>query len=82
MTFVKAHDNWSRMVFGDKTLTSEEAKAAAQWFDVFSVKLDDKTSQSKQELEEATQSQNQDAIEKKSKASESDKRQLEDCIRM
>ena len=81
MTFEKAHDIWSRVVCGDKTLTENEVKAATQWFDGFSVKLNDKVSQSKQELEEAMQSENQDAIEKKSKASESDKRQLEDCIR-
>lgn len=46
MTFGKAHDIWSRVVCGDKTLTNEEMKAAAQWFDDFSVKLNDKVSQS------------------------------------
>ena len=81
MTFGKAHDIWSRVVCGDKTLTNEEVKAAAQWFDDFSAKLSDKVSQSKQELEEAKQTQEQDTIEKKSNAAESDKRQLEDIIR-
>ena len=62
-------------------MTEDEVKAATQWFDDFSVKLNYKVSQSKQELEEAMQSENQDAIEKKSNAVESDKRQLEDIIR-
>ena len=47
MTFGKAHDIWSRVVCGDKTLTKDEVEAAAQWFDDFSVKLNDKVSQSK-----------------------------------
>ena len=81
MTFGKAHDIWSRVVCGDKTLTKDEVEAAAQWFDDFSVKLNDKVSQSKQELEEAMQAQDQDAIEKKRKATESDKRQLDDVVR-
>ena len=81
MTFGKAHDIWSRVVCGDKTLTIDEVKAAAQWFDDFSVKLNDKVSQSKQELEEAMQAQDPDAIEKKRKATESDKRQLDDVVR-
>ena len=81
ITFGKAHDIWSRVVCGDKTLTNEEVKAAAQWFDDFSAKLIDRVSQSKQELEEALQTQNQDTIEKKSKAAESDKRQLDDFVR-
>ena len=81
MTFGKAHDIWSRVVCGDKTLTKDEVEAAAQWFDDFSVKLSDKVSQSKQELEEVMQAQDQDAIEKKRKATESDKRQLDDVVR-
>ncbi len=81
MTFGKAHDIWSRVVCGDKSLTNEEVKAAAQWFDDFSAKLNDKVSQSEQELEEAMQTQDQDTIEKMSSAAESDKRQLEDIIR-
>ena len=81
MTFGKAHDIWSRVVCGDKTLTKDEVEAAAQWFDDFSVKLNDKVSQSKQELEEAMQAQDPDAIEKKRKATESDKRQLDDVVR-
>jgi hypothetical protein len=81
MTFGKAHDIWSRVVCGDKTLTDEEVKAAAQWFDDFSVKLNDKVIQSKQELEEAMPTRDQDTIEKKRKATKSDKRQLDDVIR-
>lgn len=81
MTYGKAHDIWSRVVCGDKTLTNNEVKAAAQWFDDFSAKLNDKVSQSKQKFEEAMQTENQDVIEKKSKATESDKRQLDDFIR-
>lgn len=81
MTFGKAHDIWSRVVSGDKTLTNEEVKAAAQWFDDFSVKLNDKVIQSKQELEEAMPTRDQDTIEKKRKATKSDKRQLDDVIR-
>lgn len=81
MTFGKAHDIWRRVVCGDKTLTNDEVKAAAQWFDDFSATLNDKVSQSKQVLEEAMQTRDLDEIEKKSKANESDKRQLEDFIR-
>ena len=81
MNFGKAHDIWSRVVSGDKTFTEEEVKAAAQWFDDFSATLNDKVSQSKQVLEEAMQTRDLDAIEKKSKANESDKRQLDDSIR-
>lgn len=82
MTFGDAHDVWSRAVCGDKTLTIEEVKAAAQWFDEFSDKLSDKASQSQQALDDAIERHEDDAeIEKKSKAAESDKRQLEDCIR-
>ena len=81
MNFGKAHDIWSRVVSGDKTLSEEEVKAAAQWFDDFSATLNDKVSQSKQVLEEAMQNRDLDAIEKKSKANESDKRQLDDSIR-
>ena len=81
MTFGKAHDIWSRVKCGDKTLTHDEVKAAAQWFDDFSATLNDKVSQSKQALQEAIQTQDVDEIEKKSKANESDKRQLDDSIR-
>lgn len=81
MNFGKAHDIWSRVVSGDKTLSEEEVKAAATWFDDFCAKLSDKVSQSRQELEEAMQTRDLDAIEKKSKANESDKRQLDDSIR-
>ena len=81
MTFGKAHDIWSRVVCGDMALTNEDVKAAAQWFDDFSAKLNDKVNQSKQELEEAMNTQEQVTIEKRSKAAESDKRQLEDIIR-
>lgn len=81
MNFGKAHDIWSRVVCGDKTLTNDEVKAAATWFDDFSAKLSDKVSQSQQELEEAMQTRDLDAIEKKSKATESDKRQLDDFVR-
>lgn len=35
MNFGKAHDIWSRVVGGDKTLTVDEVKAAAQWFNDF-----------------------------------------------
>ena len=82
MTFGKAHDIWSRTVSGDKTLTADEVKAAAQWFDEFSAKLSNKASQSEQELQEAIQSQeSENSIERKRNAAESDKRQLEDFIR-
>lgn len=81
MTFGKAHDIRNRVLCGDKTLTNDEVKAAAQWFDDFSATLNDKVSQSKQVLEEAMQTRDLDAIEKKSKANESDKRQLDDSIR-
>ena len=81
MNFGKAHDIWSRVVSGDKTLSEEEVKAAATWFDDSCAKLSDKASQSQQELEEAMQTQNQDTISQKSKATESDKRQLDDFVR-
>ena len=47
--FGKAHDIWSRVVSGDKTLSEEEVKAAATWFDDFCAKLSDKAIKSKQE---------------------------------
>ena len=82
MTFGKAHDIWSRVISGDSTLTEDEVKAAAKWFDDFSAKLSDKASQSEQELQEAIQSkENIETIERKRKAAESDKCQLNDCIR-
>ena len=82
MTFEKAHDNWNRVIGDDSTLTAEEVKAAAQWFDDFSAKLSDKASQSEQELQKAIQSQeNKETIKRKIKSAESDKRKLEDCIR-
>jgi hypothetical protein len=81
INFGKAHDIWSRVVSGDKTLTVEEVKAAAKWFDDFCTKLSDKSILSKQELEETMESQEKDTIDKKSKAAESDKRQLDDFIR-
>ena len=81
MTFGKAHDIWSRVVSGDKTLTADEVKSATEWFDEFCTKLGNKSSQSKQELDEAIQAEEKDTIEKKSNAAESDKRQLDDFIR-
>lgn len=81
INFGKAHDIWSRVVSGDKTLTEEEVKAAAKWFDDFCPKLSDKSILSKQELEETMESQEKETIDKKSKAAESDKRQLDDFIR-
>ena len=80
MTFGKAHDIWSRVVSGDETLTADEVKSATEWFDEFCTKLGNKSSQSKQELE-AIQAKEKDTIEKKSKAAESDKRQLDDFMR-
>lgn len=81
MNFGNAHDIWSRVVCGDRTLDEEEVKAAVKWFDDFISKLIDKASHSKQELEAAMQTQEKDAIEKWNKAVESDKRQLDDFIR-
>lgn len=81
MTFGEAHDIWSRVVRGDVTLTQDEVKAAAQWFDDFIGKLNDKYVQSKQESEEVQRTQQKDAIDKKRKSTESEKRQLEDFIR-
>ena len=82
MTFGKAHDIWGRAVRGDETLSEDEVKDAAQWFDDFSDKLSDKASKSQQALDDAIERHEDDAeIEKKSRAAESDKRQLEDCIR-
>ena len=81
MNFGKAHDIWSRVVNGDKTLSEDEVKAAAKWFDDFCAKLSDKASKSKQELEEAELAHAEDAIEKRRKAAESVERQLDDFIR-
>ena len=82
MTFGKAYDVWNRAVGEDKSLTFDEVKDAAQWFDDFNDKLSDKASQSQQALDEAIERHEEDAeIENKSKAAESDKRQLEDSIR-
>ena len=81
MTFGKAHDIWSRVVSGDKTLSEEEVKAAATWFDDFCAKLSDKASTSKQELKEAELAHAEEVIAKKGKAAESDERQLDDYIR-
>ena len=81
MTFGKAHDIWGRAVRGDETLSEDEVKAAAQWFDKFLGTLSDKASQSQQALDDAIEQHEDDAaIEEKSKAAESDKRQLEDFI--
>jgi hypothetical protein len=81
MTFEEAHNIWRRVVTGDKTLTIDKVKAAAQWFDDFIALLNDKASQSKQELEEAIQTREQVSIEKKTKATETDERQLDGFIR-
>lgn len=81
MNFGKAHDIWSRVVSGDKTLTEEEVKAAVKWFDDFCAKLSDKASKSKQELKEAELAHAEEVIAKKGKAAESDERQLDDFIR-
>ena len=82
MDFGEAHDIWGRAVRGDETLSEDEVKAAAQWFDKFLGTLSDKASQSQQALDDAIERHEDDAeIEEKSKAAESDKRQLEDCIR-
>ena len=76
MTFGEAHNIWSRVVSGDETLTEDEVKAAAKTFDDFIDKLGERVCQSKQEFEDARLAQEQDAIEKKSKAAESDQCQL------
>ena len=81
MNFGKAHDIWSRVVCGDKTLTEEEVKAAATWFDDFCAKLSDKACKSKQELKEAELAHAEEVIAKKGKAAESDERQLDGFIR-
>ena len=81
MSFGKAHDIWSRVISDDRELTEDEVNAAAQWFDDFIVKLNDKVNQSTQELEISMQTHDADAIEKKCKAKESDIRQLNDFIR-
>lgn len=77
MNFGKAHDIWSRVVSGDKTLSEEEVKAAATWLDDFCAKLSDKASKSKQELEKAELAHAEEVIAKKGKAAESDERQLD-----
>ena len=82
MTFGDAHEVWNRAVSGDNTLSTDEVKAAAQWFDEFSDKLSDKASQSQQALDDAIERHEDDAeIEKRTNAAEADKRQLEDFIR-
>ena len=82
MTFGKAHDIWGRAVRGDETLSEDEVKTAAQWFDEFLGTLSDKASKSQQALDDAFEQHEDDAeIDKKRKAAESDKRQLEDFIR-
>lgn len=81
MNFGKAHDIWSRVVSGNKTLTEEEVKAAVQWFSDFIPQLNNKACKSKQELEEAELAHAEDAIEKRRKVAESDERQLDDFIR-
>ena len=82
MTFGKAHDVWSRVISGNITPDAGEVKAASQWFDEFCSKLSDKASQSEQHLQNSIQSREKDdAIERKRKAAESDKRQLEDFFR-
>lgn len=80
MDFGNALDIWRRVVCGDNTLTNDEVKAAARWFDDFSSKLSDKATQSEQELETARLHRMQE-IERKSKGFESDKRQLDNFIR-
>ena len=82
MNFGEAHDIWGRAVRGDETLSEDEVKAAAKWFDKFLGTLSDKASQSQQALDDAFEQHEDDAeIDKKRKAAESDKRQLEDFIR-
>ena len=82
MNFGKAHDIWSRVVSGDRTLSEDEVKAAAGWFDEFCGKLSEKESQSQQTLDEAIERHEDDVvIEKNGKATESDKRQLDDFIK-
>ncbi len=82
MTFGKAHDIWGRVVCGDDTLSDDEVKAAAEWFDDFIGKLNEKASQSKQALDDANErSGNVAEIEKKSKAAESDRRQVDDFVK-
>ena len=61
MTFGDAHDVWGRAVCGDETLSPDEVKAAAQWFDDFSDKLRDKASQSQQALDDAIERREDDA---------------------
>ena len=82
MTFGTAYDIWNRVINGDKTLTEAEVKDALKWFDDFSGKLSEKASQSEHELQRAIQKQEEKAIiERKRKATESDKRQEEDSVR-
>ena len=81
MSFGKALDIWCRVVSGDKTLSEEEVKAAATWFDDFISELSNKASQSKQELDDVDTAQEKETIDKKNKAAESDKRQLDDFIK-
>lgn len=82
MTFGKAHDIWGCVVSGDDTLSEDEVKAAANWFDEFIGKLSDKASQSQQALDDAIERHDGDAeIEKKRKSAESDRRQVDDFIK-
>ena len=82
MTFGDAHDIWNRAVRGDETLSEDEVKAAAQWFDKFLGTLSGKASKSQQALDDAIERHEDDAeIEKRTNAAEADKRQLEDFIR-
>ena len=82
MTFGKALDIWSRVISGDSTLTEDEVKAAAKWFDDFNVKLSYKASKSEQNLQNAIKTQaGKEMVAKQRKAAESDRRQLEDYVR-
>lgn len=82
MTFGKAHDIWGRAVSGDGTLSEDDVKDAAKWFYDFIDKLNEKASQSKQDLDDAVERHEDDAvIEKKRKAAESDMRQVDDFIK-
>lgn len=82
MTFGGAHDVWKRAISGDETLREDEVRVAAQWLDKFSGKLGDKASQSWQDYQKSVDSQaEEETKEGKLKAAESDKRQVEDCVR-
>lgn len=82
MSFGTACGIWHRVQSEDETLTDDEVKAAAKWLDEFIGKLSEKASQSEQELQQDIRTQkDNDTIERKRKAAESDKRQLEDFNR-